>query len=270
MMDASQQSAPCYKSEDDGLSLVDMLGILIKRKQIVLGFLIIVPLLATVAYVLSPVEAEYTSAVTIQVGKVPQFGNLEETVVLMRRLKLQYPFIDSIEAGKEGANSMLTIMVRSAQESEAVRNLKEVLDQLLKEHNEKFLGAIANLQLKQEIIRRQINSIHTQLADITSSFNATRKKDPSQAVFLVLEKGQLLKELPALEEAAINLKSSVSEPTSLQTKVIVGPTISNSSAKPNFRMLMVLSVLLGLMLGIVGVFLAEFVVRVKTRTVQDK
>lgn len=270
MMDAGQQSAPHCTNDDKELSLVDLLWILIKRKKILIRSLIIVPLLTTAAYVLSPYKTEFANTVAIQVGRAPQVDQLEGTELLIKRLELQYPFIDSIEAGKEGATSILSITVRDSQKSEAVRELKEVVEQLLKEHNAKYLSAMANQQQKKEIIQQQIDSIRTQLAEITSSLHVARKKDPSLAVLLVLEKGQIMEALPALEEAAINLKISMNEPLSRQTRVIAGPTISNSSAKPKVGKILLFGVLLGLMLGVVGVFLTEFIVRTKAQTVREK
>lgn len=268
MEDVTQQSAQHCKNGDE-LSVVDLLGILIKRKKILVCSLIVVPLLAIAVYVMRPAESIYTSTISIQVGKVPQVGQLEETDVLMKRLKLQYPFIHSIEAGKEGANSILSITVQAAEESKATRSLKEIVEQLFLEHDAKYASAMANQQKKQEVLRQQIGSIRDQLAEITSSVNAIRKKDPAQAGILVLEKGNLLKGLPAMEEAAINLNIAMTEPSSRKTRVIGGPTSLNSSVKPKLKMVIVFGVLLGAMLGIIGIFVAEFIARSNTQ-VLDK
>jgi uncharacterized protein involved in exopolysaccharide biosynthesis len=269
MVDATQQSVQ-HRKKDDELSVVDLLRILIKRKKIFFVSLIIVPLLVTIAIcVVRPVEPLYASTISIQVGTVSQIGQLEQTDVLMKRLKLQYPLIHSIEAGKEGASSILSITVQAADESSATRRLKEIVAQLILDHDAKYTSGMVYQQQKQEILREQIGSIRDQLVEIASSLNATRKKDSAQVSMLVLEKGAFLKELQAKEEAALNLNIAMAEPTSRKTRVIAGPTSLNSSVKPKLEMVIVFGVLLGIMLGIIGVFIAEFMARFNVQVLEE-
>lgn len=268
MVDANQQGARHCENSDE-VSLVDLLRILVKHKKILIGSLVIVPFLTIAVYILRPNEPVYTSTISIQVGKVHQVGQLEQTDVLMKRLRLQYPFIHSIEAGKEGANSILSITVQAAEESKATRSLQEIVGQLFLEHDAKYASAMANPQQNKEVLRQQIDSIREQLAEITSSLNAIRKKDPALAGILVLEKGGLLKGLSAIEVAAINLNIAMAEPNSMKTRVIAGPTSLNSSVKPKLEMVIVFGVLLGIMIGVIGAFGVEFMVRSNMQVLEE-
>jgi len=254
--DNSQNRAS--NGHDDEVTFADLWAVLARRKIVALGTLVFVLLCAALFMVFS--KPVYESRAVIQVGQVGLVGPVEESTVLVQRLQAENPLIEKIEEGKGKGNSIVTVTVRAFSQAEASQRLRTVADALFTEHKVRFDAAIAVQQEKYASVRQRLDSVHALINDLSLLVDELiKKKEPTQATILVLEKSNLVKSLAALEENAIVLNRNMGHPLSMPTSFIAEPVTPDAPIKPKPRVIIPLSVILGILLSGLSAFVAEFI-----------
>jgi len=275
-----QQTALSTVHSDYGyqeeLTLVDLYYILIKRKFFFIAvFLFVVLLIGAKTLLMKPVYESRAVIQVAQIGSESQF--IEQPESLTRRLKENYrvndesegrrklPYVESVSAGK-GNNTdggAITITSHANSAAEAHDFLSGIVQQLLQEHKTVFDKAIQERKKEFDELVRQIDSIQTQADVLSERIRMLTSQNPSLAGMLILEKTRIMAELPALLQRRGELEFALSSIKSKPTRVIRKPTLPVKQIKPRVGLYMLLSVLVGLMLGIFAVFFSEFISRVR-------
>jgi LPS O-antigen subunit length determinant protein (WzzB/FepE family) len=248
----------------DEIYLIDLWRVIIKRKVFVLAMPTLSLLVAAVdLFVKAPI---FESRAVIQIG---QIGQIEVPAVLMKRLQEQYrvndtdsptatPMVADISLDKKGANSLITILVQDHSAEGAQRYLAQVVDALLAEHTKLYSQTMDILRQRLQSLDKQIKALSDHLEKLSAHIEDVGKQGPTQAAILAIEKGKLLTEIPGLEREHTTLRLALSDIQSQPSKLLRGPTLPNSQVKPKHTQMLALAAILGLMFGIVAVFLFEF------------
>lgn len=261
-MDNDNSQHRAFNGYDGEVNLVDLWEVLTRRKTVAISALGLV-LLCAVAFVVFS-KPVYESKSVIQVGQVGLVGPLEETAILVQRLQAKHPFIGKIEEGQGKTSSIITISVQAPSQAEASQRLRKITDELFDEHKVKFDTVIASHQEKYASVRQHIDTIKGLISELSLLIiEMTKKKELAQATILVLEKSNLAKSLSALEESAITLNRNMNHPLSMRTSFIAEPTSPATPIKPRPRIIITLSIILGLILGILSAFLVESIGKVR-------
>lgn len=240
------------------ISLVDLYMILVRRRKIIIVTMVLV-LLTAIVYLLL-VTPVYEGKAVIQVGQVGQVGQIEDLGKLKVRLKIEYPSIERIDS----QSNFVTITSYAHTKADIKQRLKKITEQLIKKHNIIYNTKMAGQQQKLEFLRKRIDDMHSEIEEFSKLINTLIRTEPSQATILVLEKNKLKQNLPGLEEKAMNLNQSKMRST--RTKIFREPTVIDKPLKPKAKLIIALSIVLGLMAGIFFAFVIEFITKTRQKT----
>ena len=252
------------------VSLLDLWFILIKRKKILfVSLLAVVLLVGAMTFFMKPVYESRAVIQVAQIGKDSQF--IEPPASLVWRLKEKYrvddesegrrklPYVESVSVDKRNAAAEDVIIITSHANSaaEARDFLNGIVQHLLQEHRSVFDKALKERKKQFDELVRQIDSTQAQNAALSERIRMLTSQIPSVAAVLTLEKTRIMAELPDLLQRRGELEFALSSVKSRATRVIRKPTLPVKPVKPRIGLYMVLSVLLGLVLGVFAVFFSE-------------
>lgn len=250
--------------ENNELNLIDLFIILARRKRIII-FSMFFLLLVAIGYLwfTKPLPA-YEGTAIVQLDTEFNAGGL---TMLMRELKIKYPHVNVI---KKSAVNLITIKIQSYAKAKIKSQLNKVVDQLLQKYNIMYntvlLSKDAEQQKKQDVLNKKIKLINSQIAELDHIINAVKIAEAGQASILVLEKIKLMGNSQEIKEKIYTL-NDVSETKSIPTKLIHGITIKTVPVKSKVVRVIFLSIVIGLMLGIIGAFLAELIANIRRQMV---
>jgi len=223
---------PVYESE---ISLIDLLLILRKRQKIIyITFLAVVAV--TMLYLMTTVSI-YKSITIVEIGQTSNTSNtsnmfVENPNLVIEKLKLQYmpdgtfekiemPIIDSIKPKNKLSTNLLEIIAFSYDQKTGKQRLNDINQALIKRHEALFSSRVKSIQGRiKELSLIKIDQPYGEIE---------------------------------------GLKSSIEPGRSYNTRVLQKPTSSIGPVKPKKRLILVLSSVLGLMLGVFAAFFVHFV-----------
>jgi hypothetical protein len=103
-----------------------------------------------------------------------------------------------------------------------------------------------------------------QIRQLNELISRTRKLDAAQAAVLAVEKSRLVGEVPKIEDRISTLQFYLTRLYTFPTQVIRKPTIQNSPVKPEGKLYIGISVVLGIILGVFAAFFIEFVSKLRS------
>jgi hypothetical protein len=264
----SEQSASDQIQSE--VSLIDLWLVLVRRKGIFLAvFLVAVAAAAVYTFVSKPI---YESRAVFEIGKVGGSLIVEEASALVRWLKEEYavdnpgrrgdlPRLDSVEHSPKTGQNILILKTRDFSADGAHSFLKGVAGRLIERHRklyEEARGAqeerLRDLNAETAVLQNQVNL----LANLTKELD-----DRGQAAVVAVERGGLLGTLAKLRDQRATLALSLSAMQSFPTRLVGEPTFSQEPVKPKPALYLALGVMLGLLLGVLGAFFAEFLSRAR-------
>jgi len=266
---------PAYY-RDDEISLIDLWNVLIRRKWMIAGAMVLC-VLAAIMYsmVATPV---YESRTVVLIGKVATIGPVENPDEMVQRLLQAYkvgddteggremPYVEAISLNKRDADHVLTISARAETSQEASRFLSEVVEELLSEHQVWFDQATAVLKGRLDTLNALTRAFESHIVTIQDELNTVRKIDPVQASVMAVESGKLIAQLPDMEERRVNLELNLLDSRSYPTSLLRAPTLTVKPIQPRPKLYVAIALVLGLMLGIFAAFFAEFLKNARTST----
>ena len=138
----------------------------------------------------------------------------------------------------------------------------------MSEHNIAYKNAITPLEQQYNSLRKLISDFKNQVTQLNAQIELLKHSQPAQAAILMIEKGDITREISELENNATEINLSLIEPKSTKTRLL-GKIISpKQPIKPNKKHIVVLAAVLGLMLGVFMAFFVEFIM--KTAKVNGK
>jgi uncharacterized protein involved in exopolysaccharide biosynthesis len=254
-------------SYEDEISLSDLIRVLVKRKKLFFGVLALVLGMALVWILLS--EPVYESRSVLLIGQVAPIGQFETVPTLVQRLKEEYkvddnsegrrvyPIVARVAPADKGTVNAIEVVVRAHTASQAQAFLKGVVAKILQQHKRLYdigLSQQGDLLESMEARRTQLQAA---LSEARRRLIASHQ-DAAGSGLLSLETDQLADQLSEVDQAIINQRIATSELQSRETTVIREATLPEGPVKPKPVLYLVIAVLLGLVAGVLAVFLAEF------------
>lgn len=237
---------PCGADE---ISVVELYKVLSRRKRTIISTVIFTLFVAVVyLWLANPV---YEGDVVIQVGRIGQSDLIEDVGKLMSRLKIEFPTIEKIS--REG--SFLTITVNDDSEVKVEKILKKIIKDLIDRHSIIYDEKIFSQQKKYEFLKGRIDEIKNRITELTSNIDVMIKTKPVKASTLIMTQIELLKTLAILEEEKNKL--GIGEMQREPTKIIQSPFVIEHPIRPKKRLVVVLSIFLGIILGVLNAFIIE-------------
>ncbi len=279
---ATDQFGPTRETQealqDDEISLIDLWRVVIKRKKMIIGSLLLTLLL--VGAWLAITKPVYESRAVLGIGQVVQMGQVvqvEASQLLVQRLKEEYrvkdesegeqkfPMIKEVKTMEKSLPNGVEIIAQAYEPQVAQKFLTDVVTKVIKKHRTLFDIGRTEQQRQLDSLQNEHDRIEQALSLIEHRVSSLVGSEASLAGFLTLQKDLLLQRLPQIEQQQIVVRLAMSELQSRPTTLLRQPTLPINPVKPKPVLYLALATVLGLMLGIFGAFFAEFVGKTRAR-----
>ncbi|WP_028573697.1 Wzz/FepE/Etk N-terminal domain-containing protein [Desulfonatronovibrio hydrogenovorans] len=271
-MTCKENSGPV--SYDDEIDLMELVMVLWRRRW--LGVMIFVLAVAGAGAYLAAAPRIYEAEARIMIGQIDekffagQSGGvtlMEDGVKLSSRLAesasglaMEKAFLAS--AGLEGrSRNNFAIKVQGRDQDQVYQLIQSLLNQTLEEHQDIFDRLIKPHRERLDFVRQQILLVQEML-DSIAEFGSL---SGPEATLAYLEKSRLLTELSSLNGLQVNFELGLDPVRAYPSLVLTMPGYPEQPVSPRVHLVLALSMVLGGMLGIFGVFLAEFVSNARKR-----
>lgn len=266
--------------QDQELDLVDLWLVLQRRRALFFAVLMAAILVALALTVLmSPI---YESRAVIQIGHVGGIGkegtvtSVEPSGVLVERLNEEYRVNDASEGKREfplvanvsinkGQPDIVTITARAHSVEEAQRYLSVVVGKIQREHEQWLQEAVRQQHTRLDLLIDRMTLARQHMQALDENIAKLKVNNPIQAAVLLQEKSKFFQELTSMEQEQAVLNMSVSRLQTISTHPLREPTTPISAERPRPVLYLSLAAVLGFMLGIMAVFVAEFVTNARAR-----
>ncbi len=279
---ATDQFGPTRETQealqDDEISLIDLWRVVIKRKKMIIGSLLLTLLL--VGAWLAITKPVYESRAVLGIGQVVQMGQVvqvEASQLLVQRLKEEYrvkdesegeqkfPMIKEVKTMEKSLPNGVEIIAQAYEPQVAQKFLTDVVTKVIKKHRTLFDIGRTEQQRQLDSLQNEHDRIEQALSLIEHRVSSLVGSEASLAGLLTLQKDLLLQRLPQIEQQQIVVRLAMSELQSRPTTLLRQPTLPINPVKPKPVLYLALVTVLGLMLGIFGAFFAEFVGKTRAR-----
>ncbi len=273
--------------QEDEISLIDLWRVIVKRKKMIIGSLLLALLL--VGAWLAITKPVYESRAVIGIGQVGQVGQVgqagqagqagqvETPQLLVQRLKEEYrvkdesegeqkfPLVKDVKTMEKSLPNGVEIIAQAYSAQEAQKFLVDVAAKVIKQHQKLFDLARTEQQRQLDSLQNEHDRIEQALALIEHRVSSLVGSEASLAGLLTLQKDLLLQRLPQIEQQQTVVRLAMSELQSRPTVLLRQPTLPINPVKPKPGLYLALATVLGLMLGIFGAFFAEFIGKTRAR-----
>ena len=260
--------------------MVDLWLVMHRRRTLFFGILgsAIVVAIALIIF-MPPV---YESRAVIQIGHVGGIGkeggitSVEPSGVLVERLNEEYRVNDTSEGKRDfplianvalnkGQQDIVTITARAHSIEDAQRYLTTVVGKIQREHEQWMQEAVKQQHTRLDLLGDRMTLSHQHMQALNDSIAKLKTSSPLQAAVLLQEKSKFLQELPSMEQEQALLNLSLSRLQTLPTRFLREPTSPISPERPRPVLYLSLALIIGVMGGVMAVFVSEFVTNARRR-----
>jgi len=266
--------------QDQEIDLVDLWLVLQRRRAVFFGVVLTAIIIAIALIVLMP--PVYESRAVVQIGHVGGIGKegavtpVEPSGVLVERLNEEYRVNDASEGKREfpmvanvainkGQQDIVTITARAHSVEDAQRYLATVVGKVQREHEQWLQEAVKQQHTRLNLLIERMALAHQHMQALDESIAKLKMNNPLQAAVLLQEKSKFFQELSSMEQEQAVLNVSVSRLQTLSTRFLREPTTPISPERPRPVLYLSLALIIGVMLGAMAVFIAEFVTNARRR-----
>lgn len=261
-----------YYSEPE-TDLVDLWIVLRRRQKVLYAALLLAGLVALA--LINLVAPIYESRAVIQVGHLSGNIAVEPAVVLVERLTERYrvkdgsegpqllPQLTAIKVNK-GVPDAVTLIARGDTAEQAQLYLRAVLADLQAEHDTIYQETIRQQRERASQIESRIAMLQRHQQELGDSA-ALKTIDPTQRVLLLQDRSKVLQELHGFEQELAGLKMGMSKIQTMATRTLREPTLPVRPLQPRPLLYLALALAGGMILGVIGVFLVEYLSQARQR-----
>lgn len=269
----SNQTYAQHPDPDDELDLFELLRILARRKTAILSCVVVCVLAgATFAFLTPPV---YEASIKLRIGQVlvehgSGFGLLESAEELSSRALAQYgetvaegvrrdrPFLKRANQQK-GVPSTVELVAEGDTPGEASGLLVRVVEDIRKAHDATYQRNIKLLNERLDNLDVQRSALQQQFRDANALLEQLKQQNAVQASLVMLELGRISTSISELDSEKPTLSQRLIPPQSRPTALLGDIVDPAEPTSPKKLLILTLSVVMGLIGGIVLAFLAEHV-----------
>ena len=266
--------------QDQEIDLVDLWLVLRRRRALFFGMVLAALAIAIALIIFMP--PVYESRAVLQIGQVGGVGKesgampVEPPGILVERLNEEYRVNDKSEGEREfpliasvtlnkGQQNIVTITARAHSVDDAQRYLATVVGKVQREHEQWLQEAVKQQHTRLDVLGNRMTLSHQHMEALNDSIARLKVSDPLQAAVLLQEKSKFLQELPSMEQEQALLNLSLSRLQTLPTRFLREPTTPISPERPRPVLYLSLALIIGIMLGAMAVFIAEFFTNARQR-----
>lgn len=266
--------------QDQEIDLVDLWLVLRRRRALFFGMVLAALAIAIALIIFMP--PVYESRAVLQIGQVGGVGKesgampVEPPGILVERLNEEYRVNDKSEGEREfpliasvtlnkGQQNIVTITARAHSVDDAQRYLATVVGKVQREHEQWLQEAVKQQHTRLDVLGNRMTLSHQHMEALNDSIARLKVSDPLQAAVLLQEKSKFLQELPSMEQEQALLNLSLSRLQTLPTRFLREPTTPISPERPRPVLYLSLALIIGIILGAMAVFIAEFITNARQR-----
>lgn len=252
-------------SSDDEIDLVDLWMVIWNRK-LVLMIVSAIIIMAGVFY-LSLAKPTYESNVMIEIGKLDGGGFADDPDRLIFNLFRQFGDPDDPEEAHLASAEIMTgnvlkIIVQGEKPQDVYETSQQIADQVINDHKVRFDQLLKPSRQRLEHVQLKIDAIEEVMTQVNT--NELELSD-SMRTFVVLERSRLVSELDRLQREAMDLTLKLNSVDTYPSSIISFPEYPEYPAGTQKKLVLAISVVLGLMGGVFSTFLAEFIHNARQR-----
>jgi LPS O-antigen subunit length determinant protein (WzzB/FepE family) len=243
------------------------------RRYVILGVVALITVLSAASiFILKP---QYQSQADLRIGQISIMGQankLEETQVLVSRLKAKYtlepslpsaqrkPRLVSVSSARD-ANVLLITQADSAESAQLY--LQSIVSEIIKEHKEIFDNGFSLSEFNLKILEDALAQATSESLATNARISENKEISTLQALLGLQSRSQLLTNELWFRERIEKTKLDLFPTHSFKTTVWREPTLQVVPVFPNKMLIITLGACLGLLMG---VFLAIIIPSSKTAT----
>lgn len=256
----------------DEMSLIN-LWLIIRRRRLWLLAGALAGFCGAVMYAIFATPT-YESRASVQIGKVHEFGPIEDVDALAGQLTERYGVEARARAQHEreylkqatkvpGQNGALRLIAVGRSPEDVRDFVAGIVADVLQRHGEMYAAAVKPFEQRLAVIDKRVATTTKRVADMDQLVDRFKDTQPLQASILLVQQTQLLADLNRMERERLFLLRHIVKPYSQPTVSIADATLPNEPFMMNTLTTLAIAMVLGLMLGIVTVFFAEFVAKLR-------
>lgn len=217
----------------------------------------------------------YESRAIVQIGKVHEWL-IEDVDVLAVQLVEQFGKDSRARALRgvylkqvskvPGPNSVLKIVGVGYSPEDTRDFVADIVAKVVERHAQIYASSVNPLQQRLVIVDKQIAILTKQLAELGRLADRFKESQPVQASVIAIQEAQLYTELNQLERDRTTLQRQIARPYSNPSTVVTEATLSSVRAELSKSAIAAIAILLGLGLGLLGVFSVEFFAKLRAAT----
>jgi len=261
-------------SKGDEINLMELVLILVKNWR--MGLIVFLTVLAGAAIYLVVARPVYESHADVRVGKVGFGGSgdtplyLEEPEVAAKRLSEKYrvndrfytvlPRVNSVKVINKDIIEISTIALTP---EEARKKANDAVSDILQHQDVIYTENMEKYKQVKEQLTENINMTRKTLAETERRIGGMEDVNPVLAGVLIDNKNSLLGRISDMQDRLQNLEFFSKPPRTFETSVIKQATLSEHPSQPRYMLFIALSMILGIFLSVIVIFLVEFSCNVK-------
>lgn len=270
-------------SPDDEVSLVELWGVLARRKVLILTVLLVSLLTAGFFVYFTPRTYESRAVLQIgrvtqmaQIGQVVQMTQIEPPATFVKRVMVQHgadnggtesgnadSFIQAAFAEKD--TNLVSIVARGPSPDAVQEYLTRVIGKLIDDHKNLFDGVRNELQNSLHIMQVRGHGINQAIATNEKEMGILVRQPTGAntittmgAYLIASERSKLLEQRLLVEQKQTELRMAMSELQSSPTTLLKTPTLPADPVKPRPLLYFLLASGIGLAMGIFIAYVMEF------------
>lgn len=253
----------------------DLARVVFRRRRLAAG--VFAAVLAAGALVSWLLPLKFESRAIVYIGHV-RLGEsdsvevlLEQPEVLQQRLRLQYgrrqnrrePFLQDVAIDSR-ANRIVTLEAVADTSQNVQRFLQELVDQLLKTHQQSFDAALSPARQEIGAIDTQITALRRELAMLGEH---RRESVDSSTALRAFGRGMILRDEIVLSGRRARLEASILQPLSQMTRIVGPPSAPGARKTSGPAVVVGLASIVGALLAVI---LAVVVEALQSRGVREE
>jgi uncharacterized protein involved in exopolysaccharide biosynthesis len=257
---------------DEAVSLADLWRVLVERRWLIAAtFSVFVVAGLGYAFVKAPV---YEASARIRVGQVAGTGLIEPVEVLSSRLTAKYgeivatgvkrprPFLERA-APPRGVTGVIDLVAEGDTPADAVALLERIYVDIKTLHDDVHRRGVALLEDAVRSIDERRAALQKQLDESAPLMERLGQRDVAQASLVMLERSRIAALITELDAEKPTLAQKLLLPQTAPTELVEPIAAPAWPSAPRKMLIGALSVVLGLIAGVMLALVADFVARAR-------
>jgi uncharacterized protein involved in exopolysaccharide biosynthesis len=267
----SSNSSSGYR--EDEISLIDLWKIMTRHKALIF-ICIMICVIAGGLYTMLKLPV-FEATTQIRIGQIDDIGPLEEGEVISAFLFSRYgkDLADGVErelpvlkkaSVSKASTKILELIVEGGTPEESITLLKQITDEVIRRHHTIQQSNFTALKERIQKLKSQRELLQNELDSASEILKTLKHSHSVQATFVLLERSQITTVLNEIDQESFLLQQKLISPKTTPTETIGEIVAPVSPSAPKKTLIVVVSPVLGIMIGLMTAFVAEFISKARS------